>query len=142
MFYFLLCFLFCLFTYKMSKNKFKTLKLKKIVPTCNKILFYFVNFALNVFGCLLYVIHCMCPQNAWLRYLFLYFLKVYKARCKTKNICEKKVKMSNLLAKELNFTFTPKQRLKNSKKKGNKLKMAAKLLAIVNLTLCTFFETL
>ena len=42
---------------------------------------------------------------------------------------------------ELNFTCTQKQSLKNSKK-GNKFKMAAELLAIVNLTLCTFFETL
>ena len=45
--------------------------------------------------------------------LCLHFSKLY----------EKKVKMSNLLAIEVDFTFTQKQSPKNSKKKGKKFKM-------------------
>ena len=47
-------------------------------------------------------------------------------RVAKQKIYEKKVKMSNLLAIEVDFTFTQKQRPKNSKKKGKKFKMAAK----------------
>ena len=36
---------------------------------------------------------------------------------------KKKVEMSNLLATEVDFTFTQKQSPKNSKKKGKKLKI-------------------
>ena len=71
-------------------------------------------------------------------YIFGNFLK----RFAKQKIYEKKVKISNLLATEVNLTFAQKQSLKNSKKKGNKFKMAAELLAIVNLILCTFFDTL
>ena len=47
-------------------------------------------------------------------------------RVAKQKIYEKKVKMSNLLAIEVDFTFTQIQRPKNSKKKDKKFKMAAK----------------
>ena len=81
----------------------------------------------------------------WPHHLYLVFVYIFPnfiKRVTKHEKYKKKVQISTLLPMELNFTFTQKQRLKNSKKKGNKLKMAAEVLAIVNLTLCTFFETL
>jgi len=76
---------------------------------------------------------------------FGYNFRNFIKRVAKQKIYQKKGKISNLLAIELIFAFTQKQRPNNSKKKGTKFKkfnMASQLLPIVTLSLSTFFESL
>ena len=77
---------FEIFELQNVKTEIDKTELMKIVVTCNNISFYYVNFPLKLFGCLLYLIHSKCFENTWLPYVCVHFLKVYKARFKTKNI--------------------------------------------------------